>query len=63
MEKDLTLEDIGTGDLEGVVVAGRSLGDNENYITSEEIYGSLIDSEVMGNWGKCVWSQCDYSRK
>lgn len=62
MEKSSTIEGIEVKDLEGIAVAGKSLENNKDYMTSDEIYKSLRDSEIAGNFGKCVWNQCVYSK-
>lgn len=57
--KTLTLERCKSRDLEKVVINGRILND---YVTSDEIYKSLRNSKIAGSFGRCVWSQCNYSR-
>lgn len=55
----LTLDECKSRDLEEVVINGRSVKD---YVTSDEIYKSLRTPEMAGNFGRCVFSQCNYSR-
>jgi hypothetical protein len=57
MEKQtLTLE---AKALEGVVINGQNV---KGYVTSDEVYKSLRTPEMAGNFGRCVFSQCNYSR-
>jgi len=50
-------------DLSDVVVDGVSLDDT--YMTSDDVYNALEQNkgDNASNWGRCVWSQCDYRRK
>ena len=62
MAKTLCLEEKSRDlSMAGVSVSGVSLG-NAEYVTAEEVYSSLSGAQTRGNFGKCVWGQCNYSR-
>ncbi|MBW6442326.1 hypothetical protein K0A97_00900 [Patescibacteria group bacterium] len=65
MVEDSKLESVKIEDLEGICVSGKSLGDDKEYVTSEDIYRALSSPKDSLNcaWGRCVWGQCNYSRK